>query len=61
MIYCTCPNPDCGAELVVDENDTTPGCRDMEEYFCPCCGKQAGSVFTSGIPSVKVRTPGKKG
>lgn len=56
MFYITCPH--CRAELTVYENDTMPECREMEEVFCPCCGKQADAVFTSGIPSVEVRTLG---
>lgn len=61
MVYCTCPNPECGAELVIYENDTMPGCREMEEVFCPLCRTQVDSVFTSGIPRAVVRTPEKKG
>ena len=60
MVYCTCPNPACGAELVIYENDTMPGCREMEEVYCPICRTQVHSVFTSGIPSVEVRSTGKK-
>lgn len=52
MVFCTCPN--CGAKLIVEENDTTPGCREMEEAFCPVCHEKAIKVFTSGIPSVYV-------
>ena len=52
MVFCTCPN--CGAKLIVEENDTTPGCREMEEVFCPVCHKEVTKVFTSGIPSVYV-------
>ena len=60
MVYCTCPNPDCEAELVIYENDTMPGCREMEEVYCPICRTQVHSVFSSGIPSVEVRSTGKK-
>lgn len=52
MVFCTCPN--CGTKLCVDENDTTPGCREMEEVFCPVCHELVTRVFTSGIPVVSV-------
>lgn len=48
MIFDKCGN--CGANLRVEENDTIPGCREMEEYTCPVCGEVVGKVFTSGIP-----------
>lgn len=52
MIFVKCSK--CGATLEVDENDYMPGCRDREEYYCPVCEEKVGSVFTSGIPSVRV-------
>ena len=52
MIFCTCDK--CGAKLEIDECDTTPGCREMEEAFCPKCGELVTKVFTSGIPQVYV-------
>ncbi len=52
MVFCTCPK--CGANLRVEENDTTPGCREMEEVFCPVCHEEVTKVFTSGIPSAYV-------
>ena len=52
MVFCTCPN--CRTNLRVEENDTTPGCREMEEVFCPVCHNEVTKVFTSGIPSVYV-------
>ena len=52
MIYMICPN--CKTDLIVEENDCTPGCREMEEVFCPCCKEVAGHVFTSGRPSAQV-------
>lgn len=52
MTSCTCQN--CGAKLCVDENDLTPGCREMEEVFCPVCHELVTRVFTSGIPVVSV-------
>lgn len=48
----TCPN--CGAKLEIEDNDTTPGCREMEEVFCPKCNEPILKVFTSGIPSAHV-------
>lgn len=51
MRYCTCKI--CDSKLEVDENDYMPGCRDMEEYYCPKCGNCLGKLFTSGIPSVR--------
>jgi len=55
MITCTCPS--CKKKLVVYENDTTPGCRDFEDVYCPNCDnpKPIAHCFTSGIPSVRVR------
>lgn len=44
----------CGAELRIEENDRTPGCREMEEVFCPNCGEEVAKIFTSGIPSVYI-------
>ena len=52
MFFCTCPQ--CGIKLRVEENDTIPGCREMEEVLCPVCRKEVTTVFTSGIPSVDV-------
>ena len=52
MQWCTCSN--CGAKLRVEENDTMPGCREMEEVFCPNCKEEVTKVFTSGIPSAYV-------
>ena len=52
MVFCTCPK--CKAKLEVEENDTTPGCREMEEVFCPKCGTEVTKVFTSGIPTAYV-------
>ncbi len=52
MFICTCPK--CGAKLRVEENDTTPGCREMEEVLCPVCQEEVTKVFTSGIPSAYV-------
>lgn len=48
MVYCVCSK--CGTKLRIEENDTTPGCRDMEEVFCPVCHEEVTTVFTSGIP-----------
>lgn len=55
MGFCTCPK--CGAKLEIHENDTMPGCRDMEEVFCPICKELVTKVFTSGSPSVYVIEP----
>ena len=52
MRYCTCKN--CGANLEIRENDTMPGCRDMEVVFCPVCNEEATKVFTSGFPTAYV-------
>lgn len=48
MISCNCPK--CNAKLRVEENDTAPGCREMEEVFCPVCHEEVTKVFTSGMP-----------
>lgn len=48
MRYCTCEH--CGTELEIEENDIMPGCREMEEVYCPECKEIATKVFTSGIP-----------
>lgn len=48
MISCNCPK--CNAKLRVEENDTAPGCREMEEVFCPVCHEVVTKVFTSGMP-----------
>ena len=37
-------------KLRVEENDTAPGCREMEEVFCPVCHEEVTKVFTSGMP-----------
>lgn len=52
MKSCTCTN--CGTKLRIDENDRTPGCREMEEVFCPVCNELVTKVFTSGIPTATV-------
>lgn len=52
MRYCKCK--ECDLKLEVDENDYMPGCREMEEYFCPQCGRPLGKIFTSGTPSVRI-------
>ncbi len=52
MVLCTCQK--CGAKLRVEENDAIPGCREMEEAYCPICHEEVTKVFTSGIPSVFV-------
>lgn len=52
MIYCTCRH--CGIHLRIEENDTTPGCRETEDVYCPNCGKEATKVFTSGIPQAYI-------
>lgn len=52
MVYGKCPN--CGVELKIEENDTMPGCREMEEVFCPECNTIVTKVFTSGIPNAYV-------
>lgn len=48
MMICTCPH--CGAHLEIEENDSTPGCRELEEVVCPVCREEVIKVFTSGIP-----------
>lgn len=52
MLYCTCEN--CNSKLRIYENDTMPGCREMEEVFCPICKEVVAKVFTSGIPEAYV-------
>lgn len=52
MIYCVCSK--CKAKLKIDENDTMPGCRELEEVYCPICDEEVTKVFTSGIPTVTV-------
>jgi len=52
MMFCTCDN--CNKKLRIEENDTMPGCREMEEVYCPNCHKEVAKVFTSGIPSAYV-------
>ena len=52
MIYCVCPK--CKAKLKIDENDTMPGCRELEAVYCPVCDEEVTKVFTSGIPTVTV-------
>lgn len=56
MVYVKCPK--CHASLIIHENDTTPGCRDTEEVFCPNCdnNEPVTKVFTSGIPYVEVES-----
>lgn len=52
MQQCICEK--CSAKLEIYENDTMPGCREVEEVFCPRCNELVTKVFTSGIPSVVV-------
>lgn len=52
MVYCECPH--CGVKLRIDECDTTPGCREMEEVKCPNCNDEVTKVFTSGIPQAYI-------
>lgn len=56
MIYCTCPK--CQKRIIVDECDTTPGCREREEVYCPnpeCDNENPiTSCFTSGIPIARL-------
>lgn len=49
MQFMNCP--ECGIYLEIDDNDTTPGCREMEEVYCPKCNAVVTKVFTSGIPT----------
>lgn len=44
----------CGTELEIDECDTMPGNREMEDVLCPECGCVVTRVFTSGIPKTTV-------
>lgn len=43
----------CGTYYIVNEHNDIEGCRDSETYDCPSCGREIGSVSTSGIPTVK--------
>ena len=43
MVFCTCPK--CGAKLKVEENDTIPGCREMEEVFLSCLLRRSDKGF----------------
>ena len=52
MILTNCSN--CGARLQIDENDMYEGCRERENAYCPRCNEIATTIYTSGIPSVKV-------
>lgn len=52
MTYEKCPK--CHASLIIYENDYMPGCREMEEVYCPNCKKLVATVFTSGIPTAEV-------
>ncbi|MGL4666286.1 MAG: hypothetical protein ACRCWA_14835 [Clostridium butyricum] len=52
MEYAKCEN--CCASLEIEENDYMPGCREMEEVYCPVCKKEVTKVFTSGIPRAYV-------
>lgn len=52
MGFVKCPH--CGINLVVYENDYMPGCREMEDVYCPNCDCIADRVFTSGIPSARI-------
>lgn len=52
MNYCSCPN--CKRKCIIHENDTMPGCREMEDVFCPICHHLIDRVFTSGTPSVEI-------
>lgn len=41
----------CGRQYEVTIiGDTHPGCREMEEIYCPHCHKKDGAIFTSGVP-----------
>lgn len=52
MRYVKCPH--CGTRLVVHDNDYLPGCREMEDAYCPICKHVADRLFTSGIPTAYV-------
>lgn len=45
MIYCKCKN--CQIHLEIDENDSIPECREMEEVYCSECNELVTKVFTS--------------
>ncbi len=53
MEICICSN--CKSEIEIEECDYMPGCREMEEVYCPECHKLLTKVFTSGIPRAYVR------
>ena len=55
MILAECPN--CKASLAIEENDYQPGCRDIEEVFCPKCEAFVTKVFTSDMPTAHVTNP----
>lgn len=57
MIYTSCR--ECGAQLIIDENDYMPGCRETEEVECPVCHKVATTVFTSGFPTAYLDKDGQ--
>lgn len=43
----------CQTKLIVDDGDCyAGGLRDDERIFCPNCGEELPSVYTSGIPHV---------
>lgn len=52
MVSCSCP--ECKTKLEINKNDTTPGCREHEEVYCPKCSAYVTKVFTSGFPSVNI-------
>lgn len=52
MYTCKCNN--CNANLRVEKNDILPGCREMEEVYCPNCFEIVDRIFTSGIPTAEV-------
>ena len=59
MIYTTCET--CNNKLEIEENDYMPGCREIEEIYCPICKTTlVAKVFTSGIPKVSVIPTSKK-
>lgn len=52
MTYIQCKK--CKAKLKIEANDTMPGCREMEEAYCPICHELVDKVFTSGFPTVRI-------
>lgn len=52
MTYVQCKK--CKTKLKIEDNDTMPGCREMEEAYCPICNELVYKIFTSGIPTVRV-------